>query len=158
MNLEILSERVVKNGGASLPYLNASSNKSSSNSGGNEKLIVKWRTCGKTKGLGTGARYKGIGARQRVDKITEWLGGDARDDEEFCGLFIFEFDEEGRVSSHVIERAEGGEGWDKSVGRVVALTDWLLGRFNGKDKPVEGLALGYCITDDRRGLRRRRSE
>ena len=144
---------MVKNG-ALPPHLSASGR---SNGNSNEKLIVKWRTCGKTKGLGVGARYKGIGARQRVDKITEWLGGDARDDEEFCGLFIFEFDEEGRVSSHVIERVEGGEGWDKNVGRVVALTDWLLGRFNGKDKPVEGLALGYCaMNDDRRGVRRMR--
>ena len=140
----------MKNGGSS-----PSTYSSKKSSYGSEKLIVRWKTCGKTKGLGVGARYQGIGARQRVDKITEWLGGDVRDDEEFCGLFIFEFDEEGRVSSHVIERADGREGWDNSVGRVVALTDWLLGRFNGKEKPVEGLALGYCTTDGRRGATRR---
>jgi Mitochondrial protein up-regulated during meiosis len=138
--LDILSERMVKS--------------STSSRAGNEKLIVRWRTKGKTRGLGVGAFYKGIGARQRVDKITEWLGGDARDDEEFCGLFKFEFDEEGRIFSHVIERAEGGEGWDSGVGRVVGLTDWLLGRFGGKEKngasEEGGLALGCLECGPRR--------
>ena len=122
----------------------------------NEKLIVRWRTCGKTKGLGTGAGYKGIGARQTVDKITAWLGGDEkRDDAEFCGKFIFEFDEEGRILVHVIERAE--EGWDPSqwengFGRVVGLTDWLLGRLGGSGEREAGIALGVA-NEPVRGLR-----
>ena len=107
--------------------------------------------------MGTGANYKGIGAEQRVDKITEWLGGDEkRDDSEFCGLFIFEFDEEGRIVNHVIERAEGGEGWDNGVGRVVGLTDWLLGRLGGREKEVGGLALGCCELKADGDPRRRR--
>ena len=83
-----------------------------------------------------GAFYKGIGASEQVDKITEWLGGDARDDEEFCGLFIFEFDEEGRIITHTIEHVEEGTNWERTS-RVVSVTDWLLGRMNGKKREPE---------------------
>jgi hypothetical protein len=147
VNLEIVSERMVKNGG---PYTAAPPKRGSCT---NEKLIVRWKTCGKTRGLGTGAQYKGIGARDQVDKITAWLGGDEKGEDEFSGLFIFEFDEEGRILNHVIERAEGTDNWDTGVGRFVGLTDWLLGRLGGKEKEKEeqadGLALGCC------GLERR---
>ena len=136
IKLIILSERMVKNG----PSYTAPG-------AGSERLIVRWKTCGKTKGKGMGGFYRGIGASEQVDKITEWLGGDIRDDEEFCGLFIFEFDEEGRVLSHTIEHAEEGGSWDK-VGRVVSVTDWLLGRFGGKRE--KGLAWAYCEDGDGR--------
>ena len=175
VNLDVLSERMVKNPSPTIPpRLDASTSFPGGNgtgggggrnggtgngNGSSEKLIVRWRTCGKTKGLGTGPNYKGIGARQRVDKITEWLGGgEQRDDEEFCGLFIFGFDEEGRTVSLVIARGEGGDGWDNGVGRVVGLTDWLLGRLGGREKEVDGLALGCCDLDGRRDVRRGRRE
>ncbi|MCJ1289345.1 hypothetical protein MMC34_000877 [Xylographa carneopallida] len=120
---------------------------------GEEKLVVRWQTCGKTKGKGMGAFYKGIGASEQVDKITEWLGGDARDDEEFCGKFIFKFDKEGRIVEHTIECAEDGGGHE--IGRVVGITDWLLGR--ARRKEVEGLVVGYVGEERRRerGVRRR---
>ena len=140
VKLIILSERVVKNG----PSTTSSPG---SVKVGNEKLIVRWKTCGKTKGKGMGALYRGIGASEQVDKITEWLGGDARDDEEFCGLFIFEFDEEGRIVTHTIEHAEEGGSWDRAS-RVVSVTDWLLGRgWRRKGKEVEGLAW-ECVDGD----------
>ncbi|KAL9108984.1 MAG: hypothetical protein Q9187_008225 [Circinaria calcarea] len=152
VKLVILSERIVKNG-------------PSDSSSGGEKLIVRWKTCGKTKGKGTGALYRGISASEQVDKITEWLGGDARDDEEFCGLFIFEFDEEGRIVTHTIEHAEEGGNWDKAS-RVVTVTDWLLGRAKGKGKGTKEEGVGVpglaweCYDGsggDRRGdIRRRR--
>lgn len=135
VRLIIESERMVKNGGSG---------------SGNEKLIVRWKTCGKTKGKGMGALYRGIGASEQVDKITEWLGGDARDDEEFCGLFIFEFDEEGRIVTHTIEHADEGGSWDKTA-RVVSVTDWLLGKAKRrKEEEVPELALGYCEADVQR--------
>ncbi|KAI9873991.1 MAG: hypothetical protein M1830_010313 [Pleopsidium flavum] len=135
VRLIIQSERMVKNG------------TTSASASGNEKLIVRWKTCGKTKGKGMGALYRGIGASEQVDKITEWLGGDARDDEEFCGLFIFEFDEDGRVVTHTIEHANEGENWDR-MARVVSVTDWLLGKAKRrKEEEVAGLALGYCDAD-----------
>ena len=134
VKLVILSDRVFKNG-SELPY---STSKYQGNVG-SERLVVRWKTCGKTRGKGMGALYRGIGASEQVDKITEWLGGDARDDEEFCGLFIFEFDEEGRIITHTIEHADQSGNWDKTS-RVVTLTDWLIGRMNGKNKKVPELA------------------
>ena len=97
---------------------------------------MRWRTIGKTRGKGTGAFYKGIGASDNVDKITEWLGGGKGEDDskEFTGLFIFEFDGEGRVVSHTIEHVQEGGNWEKGVGaRVVGLTDWLIGTMKGKN-------------------------
>ncbi|KAI9853187.1 MAG: hypothetical protein M1838_000043 [Thelocarpon superellum] len=132
VKLNILSERMVKNGSSSLGAASRA-----------EKLVVRWRTQGKTRGKGMGAFYRGIGANERVDKITEFLGGDARDDEEFTGLFVFEFDEEGRIVSHIIEHVEEGGHWDKM--RVVTVTDWLLGKFGGdKEKEIPGLAMPCC--------------
>ena len=139
VKLDIMSERMVKNGSPSKSC--------------NEKLIVRWKTCGKTRGKGMGALYRGIGASEQVDKITEWLGGDARDDEEFCGLFIFEFDEEGRIVSHTIEHAEEGGSWERAS-KVISVTDWLLRRLGRKEQEVQGLALGYCGNGSGSGERR----
>ena len=58
-------------------------------------------------------------------------------------MFIFEFDEEGRVLSHTIEHVEEGGSWDK-VGRVVSVTDWLLGKFGGRREKELGLGVGLC--------------
>ena len=92
--------------------------------------------------------YKGIGASGGVDKITEWLGGGKgeNDSKEFCGLFIFEFDEEGRVVSHTIEHVQEGGNWERGVGaRVVGLTDWLLGGMkNGRG---EGTPAPACWSE-----------
>jgi hypothetical protein len=120
VKLHIISERMIKS-----PRLSHSSAAARS-----EQLIVRWETIGKTRNKGTGVFYKGIGASENVDKITEWLGGGKgeNDSKEFCGLFIFEFDEEGRIVSHTIEHVQEGGNWEKGVGaRVVGLTDWLLG-------------------------------
>ena len=144
VKLVILSERVIKNGPAS--HIS-----STATPVGSERLIVRWKTSGKTKGKGMGALYRGIGASEQVDKITQWLGGDARDDEEFCGLFIFEFDEEGRILTHTIEHAEENGHWDRTS-RFVSVTDWLLGRMNGKRKEPQ-LALNY-ISQGRRFTRK----
>ena len=73
------------------------------------------------------ALYRGIGASEQMEKITEWLRGDARDDKEFCGNFVFEFDEDGRIITHTIDHAE--ENGDlEETSKVITLTNWLLGR------------------------------
>lgn len=131
VKLIIISERVVKDG----PYTYRGPERV-----GSERLIVRWKTCGKTKGKGMGALYRGIGASEQVDKITEWLGGDVRDDEEFCGLFIFEFDEEGRILTHIIEHSEEAGSSDRAS-KVVTITDWLLGRAKGENGKIPDLAL-----------------
>ncbi|KAL4952865.1 hypothetical protein BDW69DRAFT_166752 [Aspergillus filifer] len=73
------------------------------------------------------------------------LGGDApifklsRDDE-FTGLFIFSFDEEGRVLTQTIEHAEDASGWERTA-KFVTLTDWLFGkaRWSLENEPQPGL-------------------
>ncbi len=103
----------------------------------NERLIVRWKTCGKLKSPSNsqdrGPLYNSH--NKPIDKITEWLGvRDAK--EEFYGLFIFEFDEEGRILTHTIEHAEESGSWDKAS-RVVSVTDWLLGRAMGRKRENE---------------------
>ncbi|KAH9844901.1 Mitochondrial protein up-regulated during meiosis [Teratosphaeria destructans] len=122
---------MVRNGGTSVPVECR-----------DEKLIVKWKTCGKTRHRdGTGGIYRGVGlaTKDPVDRIKEFIaggtkGGDKpseKEEEEFQGIFVFEFDDKGRVKKHIIERTEEGGHWDKT-NRVVSVTDWLLGRFNGR--------------------------
>ncbi|XMA10763.1 hypothetical protein WAI453_003554 [Rhynchosporium graminicola] len=147
VRLTILSERMIK----------SSSNSLSPSLRRQEQLIVRWRTVGKTKGKGTGAFYKGIGARESVDKITEWLGGGKGEDDskEFTGLFIFEFDEQGRIASHTIEHVQEGGNWERGVGaRVVGLTDWLLGGMK-KGRGDEGAPCPACFVDDGKNEERR---
>lgn len=132
VQLTILSERMVRNGGSAVPLPSR-----------DEKLIVKWKTCGKTKHRdGTGGIYRGVGlaTRDPVDRIKDFIAGTQNEsaprkgeEQEFCGIFVFEFDEEGRIIKHVIEHTEEGGHWDRMT-RVVSVTDWLLGRFNGRQK------------------------
>lgn len=84
-----------------------------------------------------------------MDKLSEWLGGDHSSSglrsKEFQGLFLFEFDSEGRVLRHVIEHAEEGNEWERETSKVISVTDWLLGRAWGKREEEAGLALGCRI-------------
>ena len=123
----VLSERMVKNG--------------------SEKLVVRWKTSEKDENQ---TSNNGV---QQVDKIAEWLGQSSlasrdgqRKDKEFVGLFIFEFDDEGRVLNHTIELADVGSNWEPSkTSRFISVTDWLLGRAWNKNADDEGeLALG-CV-------------
>jgi len=108
VKLEILSERIIKN---------TSSSTYSASEYRPEKLIVRWRTCGN-------------------DKIKEFLGAGKGGDREFTGLFIFEFDDQGRIVTHTIEHVQEGGNWETGVGaKVVGLTDWLLGGLKGRGEP-----------------------
>jgi len=113
IKLVILSERMLRTGGNR-----------------NEKLVVRWKTCAKSRG-------------EMADQIKKVLGRNGKDskNEDFHGLFIFEFDDEGRISSHTIEHVEEGNNWEKTA-TVISVTDWLLGRAWGKQEPegVPGLA------------------
>lgn len=148
VKLIIQSERMVRNGGgissaaAAAPY---------------EKLVVRWKTCGKTKD----------GWTEQLGKVREILAGRHRGgssaaektDQDFYGLFIFEFDDKGRIVAHTIEHVQEGGNWEKTA-RVISVTDWLLGKAWGKREAEPGLALP-CYDDDQtfslpRGLRRKR--
>lgn len=113
VKLKILSERMVKNGGTSTPADLR-----------NEKLIVKWETCGKSE-------EESGPVSDVVEKISSIVAGSSKKDDKFTGLFLFEFDEEGRVTNHTIEHTEEGQHWDKTA-KVISVTDWLLGRAWGR--------------------------
>ena len=68
----------------------------------------------------------------------------------FTGLFIFDFDSEGRILSHTIEQAQAGGNWENGVGaKFVGLTDWLLG---GITEPSGTLPLYERLGHRRDGL------
>ena len=130
VKLEILSERMIHNGSTATYSSNSPAN--------NEKLIVRWKTCGKTKGM----------VSDQVSKITEVLGRDKQEDEDFYGLFIFEFDEMGRIIAHTIEHVQEGGHWERTA-KVISVTDWLLSRAWGKKEDmIPGLALTDRVNRD----------
>ncbi|KAF2858617.1 hypothetical protein K470DRAFT_196164, partial [Piedraia hortae CBS 480.64] len=72
---------------------------------GGERLVVKWRTSGRAREIGP-------------------------DKDEFTGIFIFTFDEDGRIGTHVIEHAEESKHYDRM--KVISVTDWLLSQMVGR--------------------------
>ena len=145
VKLTILSERMVKNGASGW---------------GEEKLIVKWKTCGKTRHRdSTGGVYNTptLSSKDPYDKIRDFIAGtnanasgstsppwSPEEEKDFHGIFVFGFDSHGRILKHVIEHTEEGGHWDK-MPRVVSVTDWLLGRFNGKGRASEQVPeLAWC--------------
>ena len=85
-----------------------------------EQLVVRWRA---DSGSAIGTKDSKAGG-----------------EDEFTGLFIFQFDETGRILSHTIENAQTGSGWENGVGaKVVGLTDWLLRGLKGEGQVTDGL-------------------
>ena len=120
VKLEILSERVVKEPVPFAPTRDGAIP---------EKLVVRWCSAGKAKnGAGTGSSTI------------------ARDDDEgFTGLFIFQFDGDGKVLSHTIEHVQVDGEWEQGVGaKFVGLTDWLLRRIKGRGDEGEEPPLPAC--------------
>lgn len=120
-----------------------------SSRGGDEKLIVKWRTqskgsAGETKAT-EGGPYRGASLRasEQLGRVADAVAGEPSraGGEEFTGLFIFGFDAEGRIARHTIEHAEGGQ-----HGEFIGLTDWLLGRVGklGKEGDKDGGLVWNC--------------
>jgi hypothetical protein len=108
----------------------SSSTNSLSESG--DKLIVKWKTCGAGKGDVT----------EQIKKVMAILGRNkgGSTNEDFHGLFLFEFDDEGRILSHTIEHVEEGNNWEQTA-KVISVTDWLLGRAWGKKDQEPAIAM-----------------
>jgi hypothetical protein len=133
VKLIILSERMMHGGSGG-----GGGGDMSSGAGGHEKLIVRWKTCGRDKD----------DVSDLIKKIMAILGrNNSEGADDFHGLFIFEFDEEGRIISHTIEHVEEGNNWERTA-RLVSVTDWLLGRAWGKKEPVPELALFENNDDD----------
>ncbi|KAK4033876.1 hypothetical protein C8A01DRAFT_49611 [Parachaetomium inaequale] len=165
VRLEILSERMVD----TPVYASLPGGRRPEGACG-EQLIVRWRTVGgggrkvrgwfSNKGFGGGGG-DGDGKGGRGDKNEGRIGGGIQQgkgeeggkapvgmaqavgasSKEFTGLFIFDFDSEGRILSHTIEHVQEGGQWEKGVGaKVVGLTDWLLGGIKGGDAPCPAFA------------------
>lgn len=71
---------------------------------------------------------------------------------QFTGLFIFSFDEKGRILTHTIEHADEADGWDRTS-KFVTLTDWLIGKARESLDPTPnpGLAVScehYGLASD----------
>jgi len=132
VKLVMLSERMIHSGGSNGNY-----------PANGEKLVVRWKTCGRGEVFDQLKRmFPGFGRSNGAS--SNKLSNDGKD-EDFHGLFIFEFDSEGRIASHTIEHVEQSNHWERTA-KVVSVTDWLLGKAWGNpakdDDGVPGLA--YC--------------
>lgn len=65
---------------------------------------------------------------------------------QFTGLFIFSFDEKGRILTHTIEHADEAEGWDRTS-KFVTLTDWLIGKARESLDPTPNPGLAMSCED-----------
>ncbi|KAL8994950.1 MAG: hypothetical protein Q9169_005215 [Polycauliona sp. 2 TL-2023] len=142
VQLIIISERVIK-WSSSMHSEGSSAPKRQ-----NHRLVVRWKTSASrsapknpSSARSTQVLYRGIGPRERVNRFTEWLSNPTslgKQAQEFCGIFIFEFDEEGRILTHTIEHAEEN-GSAERASRVVNVTDWLLGRARARKEAAPEL-------------------
>ncbi|KAI1340140.1 hypothetical protein F5Y15DRAFT_415560 [Xylariaceae sp. FL0016] len=144
VRLEILSERMTSQPLHSSPRRTGAYG---------EQLIVKWRTA-TTTGTNGGSRTPSlteqgehkldVHLRGSQTPVSEETGGKmVKEKGAFTGLFIFEFDKDGKIISHTIEHVDENREWEKGVGaKVVGLTDWLLGGIKGRGEPSG--ALGFC--------------
>lgn len=131
VRLEVLSERMVKGSDCGR------------GAGRNERLVVKWRTCSGVKTDGP-SRVLDFLSRHEHEHSRSHGRGQGHDDDHFVGLFVFEFSESGRLLKHTIEHADEARFYDRC--RVVDVTDWLLGKVNGR---TEG-RLAWCEGHEQR--------
>jgi hypothetical protein len=153
VKLQILSERIVRAGTVLDPE------QCSDKDCGDERLVVRWRTEARNEShsetpvadLASASRESSSSSKNGINKgISVLLGGDApifklSKEEQFTGLFIFSFDEEGRILTHTIEHADDANGWDRTA-KFISLTDWLIGKARGSLDPAHnpGLAMQSC--------------
>lgn len=122
-----------------------------------EQLVVKWRTASSSSESDGDAKLS-LTEQGEQDLDAHLRGSQAVGEKKaFTGLFIFEFDKDGRVISHTIEHVDQHGDWEKGVGaRMVGLTDWLLGGIKGRSEEGGGLPALFEIAADkgaRKGLR-----
>ncbi|KAJ5794411.1 hypothetical protein N7457_001010 [Penicillium paradoxum] len=164
VKLQILSERIVRAGTLLDPTHHGDHHDC-----GDERLIVRWNTEARTDSRpfhrstlsntnsatlpqNTPSSNNHLsGSTESTNKgLSVLLGGDEpifklSKEEQFTGLFIFSFDEEGRILTHTIEHADEADGWDRTA-KFVTLTDWLIGKARGSLEPTSnpGLAIENC--------------
>ncbi|KAI0426073.1 hypothetical protein F5Y09DRAFT_320043 [Xylaria sp. FL1042] len=122
-----------------------------------EQLVVKWRTASSSSSSSSPPSEADNASKpslteQGEQKLDAHLRGSQTVGEKkaFTGLFVFEFDKDGRIISHTIEHVDEHGEWEKGVGaRVVGLTDWLLGGIKGRSDGGGGLPALCKIAQDR---------
>lgn len=166
VKLQILSERIVRAGTLLDPE------HCDKHDCGDERLVVRWKTEPRTDSRPfheprdtTNANKRNAAATSAESQsqhhlssskngtnrgLSKLLGGEEpifklSKEEQFTGLFIFSFDEEGRILTHTIEHADDANGWDRTA-KFVTLTDWLIGKARGSLDPAlnPGLAMESC--------------
>ncbi|KAJ5343332.1 hypothetical protein MYU51_021503 [Penicillium brevicompactum] len=152
VKLQILSERIVRSGTLLDPTHDGHHHDC-----GDERLIVRWKTeprtdsrpfHGPTASNSSKPQTSHLSNSKGTNKgLSVLLGGDEpifklSKEEQFTGIFIFSFDEEGRVLTHTIEHADEADGWDRTA-KFVTLTDWLIGKARGSLDPNPELAVQY---------------
>ncbi|KAI0513150.1 hypothetical protein F5B22DRAFT_647962 [Xylaria bambusicola] len=116
-----------------------------------EQLVVKWRTASSSSNTDSSDPKPSL-TEQGEQRLDAHLRGSqtASEKKAFTGLFVFEFDKDGRIISHTIEHVDEHGEWEKGVGaRVVGLTDWLLGGIKGRGDSGGGLPALCEIASDR---------
>ncbi|KAL2863562.1 uncharacterized protein BJX67DRAFT_363274, partial [Aspergillus lucknowensis] len=162
VKLQILSERMVRAGTVLDGHVHAAAHGQDGDGGGcggDERLVVRWRTEQTASSsssstvqstsssanpkhqpdTGNSGLNKTEGGSGTNKGLSMLLGGDApifklSSEDQFTGLFIFSFDEEGRVLTQTIEHAEDASGWERTA-KFVTLTDWLIGKARGSLDP-----------------------
>ncbi|KAK6534310.1 hypothetical protein TWF281_005637 [Arthrobotrys megalospora] len=159
VRLEILSIKMIKGG---IPTENEDDEMACVTG---ERMIVKWRASSSPNGNGNGNGNGNKDTQATTSSTTSNTPPNLKNVEpkkedplsavanslpkftitgDFCGLFIFEFDDQGRIKTHIIEDVE--EDRDEAVqqhSKVITLTEWLLKKAKKslEDKPqVPGLA------------------
>ncbi|EKV13021.1 chromosome segregation protein (SepB) [Penicillium digitatum] len=162
VKLQILSERIVRAGTLLDPTHHGSHHDC-----GDERLLVRWKTEPRTDSrpfhgpdssntnsttsktapssqnshlsASTNSTNKGLsvllGGEEPIFKLSK--------EEQFTGIFIFSFDEEGRILTHTIEHANEADGWDRTA-KFVTLTDWLIGKARGSLDPAANAGLAMA--------------
>lgn len=94
-----------------------------------EQLVVRW--CEKRR-----LDRHGLAEPGGIARVL-WRGKGVDPNKAFTGLFIFDFDVQGRVLTHTIEQAQEGGNWERGMGaKFVGLTDWLLGGIRNGSEPI----------------------
>ncbi|KAJ5105184.1 hypothetical protein NUU61_002531 [Penicillium alfredii] len=182
VKLQILSERIVRAGTLLDPERHGDHHDC-----GDERLVVRWKTEPRTESRPfhetpfsshtdpapsrTSAQHSHLSSSKNGTNkgLSVLLGGEEpifklSKEEQFTGLFIFAFDEEGRILTHTIEHADEADGWERTA-KFVTLTDWLIGKARGSLDPVTNpnpeLAMESCqpsgLPSHPSGYRRQRS-
>lgn len=105
-----------------------------------ERLRIRWRAASSSSSspfsssavrLPDGSEGNGSSSSmEEKEKKQERGGTTAVGRGEFSGIFLFEFDDAGRVCKHVIENCEEDEG--EKVPGVITVTEWLIRKAKGE--------------------------